>query len=167
MKTVEPILTELQALLREEMSLHAGLRDELRLECDEDGKLNSTEFIGLQQRKYNLVARIENLETKRMSKVSELAQQWEEPMESLTLGKIIDRSEETHGKPLKSCFDGLLALVEEIRELSRESGANANARLKAVESTLSVISDAARVHPTYSGKGKIQQRPPTFKATSA
>ena len=160
-------LLDLDQLLEEEVLLHEGLRDELAFECEKDGELGGTEFLKLQQRKYNLVARIENLETRRENKVRELAREWNETSEELTLSRIISKVEEDEAAVFQGRFNGLKALVEEIRHLAKESGQNAQARLKAVEATLSVVGEAARVHPTYSDAGKIRQRPPTFKNTSA
>ncbi|NIW85405.1 MAG: hypothetical protein GWN09_02175, partial [Gammaproteobacteria bacterium] len=57
--------------------------------------------------------------------------------------------------------------VEEIRTLARETGRNAQARLKAIDATLAVIGEAAKVHPTYSEAGRLTKRTPTFKQTSA
>jgi hypothetical protein len=57
--------------------------------------------------------------------------------------------------------------VEEIRRLAKETGANAAARLKAIDATLAVIGEAVKMHPTYSEAGRLQKRTPTFKHTSA
>lgn len=163
----ETLLNELTALLRDEMALHEGLRDELRFEAAHDGRLDGRSLLALQQRKVNWVSRIESLEGRRMNKVGELARSWGEPSEQLTLSRIIERAPAHDSEGLQDCFDGLRALVDEIRTLARETGANAQARLKAIEATLSVIGEAAKLHPTYSGSGRLQHKPPTFKQTSA
>lgn len=165
--TPETLLNDLEAVLREEIALHAGLRDELAAELEQDGALDSKAFIALQRRKYSHVTRIEAQESRRIAKVGELALHWDEAADSLTLRHIVARVPEAVGERLADCHAQLVALVEEIRELARETGSNAQARLKAVEATLQVVGEAARLHPTYSGRGRLQQKPPTFKSTSA
>jgi hypothetical protein len=164
---VDSLLAELKDMLRQEIDLHTALRDDLAFEAEHDGGLDSMTMLNLQQRKYHLVSRIEGVENRRISKVRELARGWNEPLDGMTLKKIIGRVDSAQAKELQACHEGLLALVESIRRLARETGANAQARLKAVEATLSVIGEAARVHPTYSEEGRLQQRPPSFKSTSA
>ncbi|MDH4247518.1 MAG: flagellar protein FlgN [Deltaproteobacteria bacterium] len=167
LNTASQLLEELSDLLRQELALHESLRNELVGERDNDGKVDGPNLLRLQQKKYHLVSRIETLEDRRISKVRELANIWAEPVESLTLKAIIGRVPESPAQTLSACHSGLLRLIEEIRVLARETGANAQSRLKAVEATLSIVGEAARMHPTYSGSGKIQQRRPTFKNTSA
>jgi len=166
-RPAEELLGELTDILSQELALHNGLRDELLVELEQEGRLKGREMLLLQQRKYNWIGRIEAIEERRIHKVAELARSWSESADNLTLKRIISRVEPDMAAQLDSCHNGLLALVEEVRRLARETGANAQARLKAVEATLSVIGEAARMHPTYSGAGRLQQQKPSFKTTSA
>ena len=167
LSTASRLLEELSDLLRQELALHESLRNELVAERDTDGKMDGESLLRTQQRKYHLVSRIESVEEHRIGKVRDLARIWEEPAEALTLRAIIGRIPEESGQSLADCHSGLMRLIQEIRSLAQETGSNANARLKAVEATLSVVGEAARLHPTYSGSGKLQQKRPTFKSTSA
>ena len=167
MNSEQAAIEAMAELLSQEVQLHEDLRGELTREKELDGSLNGPQVLRVQQRKYHLVGRIEALEAQRMTQVRELARQWEEPVEALTLRRIIERSADEQAGQLSGYHQALVSLLEEIGQLARETGANAQARLKAVEATLSIVGEAARVHPTYSGRGRIQQKPPAFKSTSA
>ena len=164
--TAEILIENISHLLRQELELHEGLRGELTQERDLDGELNGPAVLRAQQRKYHLVGRIEALEEQRMSKVRELARVWDEPVEQLTLRQIIARAPHEPAEQLSGYHKALLGLLEEIRVLAHETGTNASSRLKAVEATLSVVGDATRMHPTYSDRGRLRQKPPAFKSTS-
>jgi len=164
---VQNLLDNLKLLLEAEISLHEGLRDDLALEAEQDGKLNSQDFLQLQQRKYTRVHQIETLEAQRQEQVKALADAWSRPAGELTLQEISRQAGDSAGDDLRSYRESLLQLTEEIRNLAKRTGANAQARLKAIDATLAVIGEAVRLHPTYSPGGKIKQRPPTFKQTSA
>lgn len=164
---MHPALNPLCETLRDEVALHARLRDELAYEADREGKLGGGEVLRVQQRKYQLVEQIEEAEARRMEHVRELARAWDEAPEALTLSRIRQRCEPEMQSALAECHEHLLALVEEIRELARTTGAAASARLKAVDATLAVVGEAARVHPTYSEAGRLHKRRPTFKHTTA
>jgi flagellar biosynthesis/type III secretory pathway chaperone len=164
---VEDKLKELSALLREEVSLHEALKAELDLEVSQDGKPNGGELLRLQQRKHALVRRVNELEQDRVSVVKALARAWNQPPEALTLRRIIPRSPAAIGEELKDSHARLMELVDAIRTLAKTSAGNAQSRLKAVDATLSVIHEAAKVHSTYSGSGKLQAPPVTLKYTSA
>jgi FlgN protein len=164
---VETLLNELKALLSEEVALHEGLRSDLAYESEQDGQLPSADFLRLQQRKYYWVNQIEGIETRRIEHVRQLAEQWRVDPRKLTLREIIARSSSPLSEELQGYHGALTALVEAIRTLARETSANAQARLKAIEATLTVIGEAVKMHPTYSEAGRLQKRTPTFKHTSA
>lgn len=164
---IPPQIAQLKAILEEEIALHAGLREDLTAEAAKDGSLDSSEFLALQQRKYTRAHQIGGLEEKRMEAVRALAAHWQMPEAKLSLQEISHRVDGATGAELLMYRDSLLALIEEIRHLAKETGGNAAARLKAIDATLAVIGEAARLHPTYSQGGKVRQRPPTFKQTSA
>lgn len=164
---MDKLLDELKALLEDEVALHEGLRADLAFEAEHDGELSSADFLNLQQCKYYRVNQIEGLEERRLEQVRELAGHWQVDPRKLTLREIIARSPETLGEAFQGHHDALCALVEEIRRLARETGANAQARLKAIDATLAVIGEAVKMHPTYSEAGRLQKRTPTFKHTSA
>ena len=102
-----------------------------------------------------------------MEVVQALAEAWNEPAESLTLRQIIGRATHSLDEQLRICHERLLAIIDEIRALAQTTASNAQARLKAIEATLTVINDAVKMHPTYSGEGRLQKRTPTLKHTSA
>lgn len=160
-------LKELSALLRDEVSLHEALKADLDLEIQQDGKINGSELLRLQQHKHALARRIQELEQDRISVVKALAHGWSEPAEALTLRRIIPRSPEPVGQELQDSYTNLMKLVEAIRELARTASGNAQARLKAVDATLNVIHEVVKVHATYSESGKLQSPPVTLKYTSA
>ena len=164
---MEKLLNDLKALLGEEVALHEGLKADLTVESVQDGQLAAGDFLRLQQRKYYWINQIEAIEARRLEQVRELAGQWALDPRKLTLRAIIARV----GDPLDAEFQGyhaaLTHLVEEVRHLARETGANAQARLKAIDATLAVIGEAVKMHPTYSEAGRLQKRTPTFKHTSA
>jgi FlgN protein len=164
---VETLLTELKALLDEEVSLHEGLRADLAFESEQDGKLSSGDFLRLQQRKYYWINQIESIETRRMEQVKRLAEAWATDARKLTLREIISRAPSPADEEFTGYRTALKELVEQIRNLARETGANAQARLKAIDATLQVIGEAVKMHPTYSEAGRLQKRTPTFKHTSA
>lgn len=164
---MDNLLNELNALLGDEVALHEELRADLAFEAERDGELPSAEFLRLQQRKYHWVNLIEGLEARRMEQVRTLAGQWQVDARELTLREIIARVPEPLGEAFREHHTALRALVEEIRRLARDTGANAQARMKAIDATLHVIGEAAKMHPTYSEAGRLQKRTPTFKHTSA
>ena len=160
-------LTRLQEILAEERRLHAALRDELAREAALDGRMSSAELVEIQRRKQQWVAAIKEQEVLRMRVVDELAHAWNESDEALTLRRIAERVDEAHAQTFRDAHQALVELMEEIRELARKTAANAQARLKAIDATLSVINDAVKMHPTYSGQGRLEKRTPTLKHTSA
>ena len=164
---MQELLIELKSMLEHQISLHESLKTDLVCESEQDGTLSGTEFLRLQQRKYFWAAQIEEAESHRISQVKELAGHWNLEDKDIRLRDIIARSPTPIDEELSAKRETLIALVAEIRSLARETGANAAARLKAVDAALQVIGEAACQHPTYSGKGRIRQKPPTFKSTSA
>jgi len=154
-------------LLQEEVSLHQTLREELHEESQQDGKTDSASLLRMQQRKYHTARQIQDLENQRMALVKELAKAWQEPAGDLTLRRISAHAGGTMGQDLLATHGALLALVQEIRDLTRITAGNAGARLKAIDATLSVIHDAVKQHATYSEAGKLQSKPVSFKYTSA
>jgi hypothetical protein len=164
---VEKLLNELKALLGEEVALHEGLKADLAFESEHDGQLSSTDFLRLQQRKYYWINQIEGIEARRIEQVRQLADQWETDGRKLTLREIIARSPEVLAGEFTGYRQALTGLVEEIRRLAKDTGANAAARLKAIDATLAVIGEAVKMHPTYSEAGRLTKRTPTFKHTSA
>ena len=164
---MQKLLIELKSMLENQISLHEGLKTDLVLESEQDGVMSGADFIQLQQRKYYWAAQIEEAESHRISQVKELAGHWNLGDKDIRLKDIIARSPAPLDEELSVKRESLIALVSEIRALARETGANAAARLKAVDAALQVVGEAARQHPTYSGKGRIRQKPPTFKSTSA
>lgn len=163
----EAKLDALKRLLQEEVALHQSLKDELHEEAFQDGKHDGASLLRLQQRKYHTARQIQDLEGHRLALVKELAKAWQQPAESLTLRRIALLAPRADGEALIAAHATLMGLVESIRELARTTGSNASARLKAVDSTLAVIHDAVNVHATYSEAGKLQNKPVTFKYTSA
>lgn len=163
---MKTLLNDLKALLADEVALHEGLKADLALESEQDGKLSAGDFLRLQQRKYYWINRIEGIEAQRMDQVRKLAEAWDTDPRKLTLRAIIARSPAPLGTEFQGYHGALTALVEEIRALARETGANAAARQKAVDATLAVIGEAARIHTTYSEAGRMKKRTPTFKQTS-
>ena len=164
---MQKLLKELKTTLEQEIDLHLGLKADLAYEAEQDGELSGGDYLRLQQRKYIWAGQIEEIETRRVAQVNELAEKWEADEKKMSLREIIDRVADPFKESFRDSRETLIALVEEIRNLARKTGANAQARLKAIDATLSVIGEAARQHPTYSEEGRIQQRPPTFKSTSA
>jgi hypothetical protein len=164
---METKLDALQRLLQEEVSLHQALKEELREESLQDGKIDSASLLRMQQRKYHTARQIQDLESQRIALVKELAKAWKTPGEELTLRRISETVGGPAGQELLSAHGTLVSLVHDIRELSRLTGSNAGARLKAIDATLAVIHDAVNLHTTYSEAGKLQNKPVTFKYTSA
>jgi FlgN protein len=160
-------LTDLIALLQEEVSLHSALKADLDQEVAQDGKLSSGDMLRLQQHKHAIVRRIQELEHDRMALVKTLAKDWSEPAEALTLRRIIPRAPESIGLALKESYSTLMGLINGIRLLAKTAAGNAQARLKAVDATLSVIHETVKVHSTYSESGKLQSPSVTLKYTSA
>lgn len=161
------LLTDLKNLLTDEVALHERLRGDLTRELEQDGEISGADYLKLQQRKYYWVNQIESIESRRIGHVEALARDWDVEPRALTLRTIIARAPEAVADDLQGSFDALKALVEEIRGLGRKTGGNAQARLKAIDATLAVIGEAARMHPTYSEAGRIHKRTPNFKHTSA
>ena len=164
---MDKLLNELKALLGEEVALHEGLKSDLAFESEQDGELPAAEFLRLQQRKYYWINQIEGIESRRIEQVRQMAEQWEVDARKLTLREIIARSPDPVNEEFAGYHKALTELVEEIRALARETSANAQTRLKAIDATLAVIGEAVKMHPTYSEAGRLQKRTPTFKSTSA
>lgn len=160
-------LTELKALLNRQIALHEGLQEALQQEAARDGTLDSAALVALQQTKHQVVHDIQQLEAQRLGLVAEIAKLWGEKPADLTLRRIAGRAPAPLGPELGECHARLLALVADIRSTARQTGANSRARLKAIDATLAIIGEAARLHPTYSGEGRLQKLTPTFKQTSA
>lgn len=176
---MQQLLKELKSLLDKEVALHEELKGDLALELENDGQLSGADYLKVQQSKFYRAHQIETLERKRIGQVSELTRkisaaeepgagpEGNTPPRSLTLKEIIAQSPPEMGKELQGCHDALSALVNEIRRMAREAGGIAQARLKAIDATLSVIGETVKMHPTYSGEGRLEKRTPTFKQTSA
>ncbi len=164
---VEAKLKDLNQLLMEEIEIHEALKIELQQEAARDGELNGADLLKLQQGKIRKMREIQGLELKRMQLVDELAAAWNEDPAELTLRRIVPRASAEIGERLAACHEQLVALVESIRELARETAGNAQARLKAIDATLAVINEAIKMHPTYSEEGRLQKVTPSFKETSA
>jgi FlgN protein len=164
---VDKLLNDLKALLGEEVALHEGLKADLALESEQDGQLSAGDYLRLQQRKYYWINQIEGIEARRIEQVRNLAESWALDARKLTLREIVARTEEPVSVEFQGYHQALTGLVNEIRKLARETGANASARLKAIDATLAVIGEAVKMHPTYSEAGRLQKRTPTFKHTSA
>jgi len=163
---VDNLLSELQAILHQQIELHGALGDELEQEAARDGELDSNALIGLQIRKNRAARGLRELERRRLALVRTLAAEWAEPAEALTLRRIIPRAGEL-GPTLQACHAQLVERVERVRHLARVTSGNAQARLKAVDATLAVIGEAIRLHPTYSDAGRLHKVTPTLKVTSA
>ena len=164
---MEKLLNDLKALLGEEVALHEGLKADLAFESEQDGTLSSGDYLRLQQRKYYWINQIEGIEARRIEQVRKIAEDWAVDARKLTLREIIARAPQDDGAEFQGYHDALSALVQAIRELAKVTGANASARLKAIDATLAVIGEAVKMHPTYSEAGRLQKRTPTFKHTSA
>lgn len=176
---MQQLLKELKSLLDKEVALHEELKGDLALELENDGQLSGADYLKVQQSKFYRAHQIETLERKRIGQVSELTRkisaaeepgagpEGNTPPRSLTLKEIIAQSPPEMGKELQGCHEALSALVNEIRHMAREAGGIAQARLKAIDATLSVIGETVKMHPTYSGAGRLEKRTPTFKQTSA
>lgn len=164
---MDTLLNDLKAVLGEEVAAHEGLKSDLAFEAEHDGKLSAGDFLRLQQRKYYWMSQIEGIEARRLAAVHGLAEGWELDPRKLTLREIIARSPNPLDEEFRGHHAALTALVDEIRALARETGANAQARQKAIDATLAVIGEAVKMHPTYSEAGRLQKRTPTFKHTSA
>lgn len=164
---MEAIYHQLHVLLRAEIELHEELSAELEREAAQDGALDSAALIRLQALKQDKVRQIQALESDRIHLVCGLAEAWGEPKQDITLRAIIARAPARWATPFQECFERLQALVRRIRESARLTAGNAQARLKAIEATLAVIHEAIKAHSTYSEEGRLQQRTPTLKHTSA
>jgi hypothetical protein len=162
----EAMLQELSRILREQVGLHEALKGHLEEESAQDGRLNGAALLRAQQLKYQTARQIQELETRRMALVRELAKAWGRPPEELTLKRIVPRASPETGAELLASHAALTALMETIRELAGGTSANAQARLLAVDATLAVIHEAVKVHPTYSGAGKLRAQPVTFTHTA-
>lgn len=164
---METKLTHLKELLIEEIEIHEALKSDLQSEADQDGKLDGATLIHLQREKNRKAREIQAIESKRIQRVEEIAACWSLLPKELTLRRIIPRTPQPLNEQLAACHRQLVALVEEIRILARETSRNARARLKAIDATLAVVGEAARLHSTYSEEGRLQKVTPTFKQTSA
>lgn len=164
---MEAQLNKLKDFLAEEIAIHDALKGDLRHEAEQDGKMNGAELLRLQRQKNQQVGKLRELELLRIKLVRELAGAWGEDPDGLTLKRIIPRASPPLAGELLKCHGQLMELVSDIQELSRETSANAQARLRAVEATLAVINEAVQMHPTYSEEGRLQKVTPTFKQTSA
>ncbi len=160
-------LTHLNDLLREQIALHQALERELLTEAEQDGRLDGATLLTLQRNKQKHLREIHALEQQRLALVDELAAAWGEAPAELTLRRIVPRAPEPLAETLAQCHRQLLELVNRIRELAEVTAGNAQARLKAIDATLSIISEAVKMHPTYSEEGRLHKKTPTFKETSA
>lgn len=164
---METRLTHLNQLLLEEISIHEALKSDLRSEAEQDGKMDGATLLSIQKEKNRKAREIKILENKRIQLVEEIAAAWGESVQELTLRKIIPRAPKPLNEELSACHSRLVALVDDIRLLTRETARNAQARLKAIDATLAVVGEAARLHTTYSEEGRLHTVTPTFKETSA
>ena len=142
---MQKLLIELKSMLENQISLHEGLKTDLVRESEQDGVMSGADFIQLQQRKYYWAAQIEEAESHRISQVKELAGHWNLGDKDIKLKDIIARSPAPLDEELSVKRESLIALVSEIRALARKTGANAAARLKAVDAALQVVGEALRV----------------------
>ncbi|MBI3992742.1 MAG: flagellar export chaperone FlgN [Candidatus Lambdaproteobacteria bacterium] len=164
---MDELLTNLRDILQDEVTLHASLRQQLAREAEQDGELNAGDLVRVQLLKHECLEQILRVETRREALVSALSEAWGEETAQLTLRRIVARCAPEQGAALRAVHGELMALVTDIRRLARITAANAHARLIAVEATLGVIQDAIRQHPTYSDAGRLKNKTPTFKYTSA
>ena len=164
---MEEKLNLLHDLLGQEIALHEALKKELQQEAERDGQMDGLSLLQIQQTKQRKSREIQHAEQQRIALVGELAAQWSEGIESLTLNRIIELSPAEMGALLRECHVRLMGLVEDIRKLAKITSANAQARLKAIDATLAAITEAVNMHPTYSEGGRLHTVTPTFKQTSA
>lgn len=160
-------MTHLKELLIEEIGIHEALKQDLQSEAERDGTLDGATLLNLQQQKQRKVREIQIIENRRVQLVEEIAAAWGEPLQELTLRKIIPRAPQPLDGQLAECHGRLVALVDDIRALARKTARSALARLKAIDATLAVVGEAARLHTTYSEEGRLQKVTPTFTETSA
>ena len=95
----ETKLDALKRLLREEVALHQTLKEELHQESVQDGKVDGATLLRMQQRKYHTARQIQDLENNRIALVKELAKEWQEPADALTLRRISTRTGGKEGHP--------------------------------------------------------------------
>jgi hypothetical protein len=164
---VQEQLTRLQELLQEQVALHDTLHHTLAQEAELDGQLEPGALLRIQVTKHQCALRSQALEEHRMALVRQIAAATGNTAANLTLKQIIPLAPPEIGAELQRCHERLRATIEEIGRLTRETATNAHARLQAVEATLAVINEAVRMHPTYSEAGRLQNKTPTFKKTSA
>jgi hypothetical protein len=164
---VNKFLTTLRDLLQEEVELHDTLRRELEQEAESDGDMSAGTLLRIQVTKNQCAQRIQYLEEQRISVVRNIETNQGRSGAGLTLKQIIPLADEALGQELKDCHQHLQDALHDIRDLARLTGENAHARLQAVDATLAVINEAVRMHPTYSDEGRLHNKPPTFKYTSA
>ena len=157
----------LQDILEEEIAIHAALKQDLQLERVQDGRIDGMTLLKLQEEKNRKFHHIQVKEIERMGLVREIAADWGEDPENLTLSQIIPRVAPRLGEQLRDCHGRLIDLVNDIRDLAKITSSNAQARLKAIDATLAVINEAVKMHPTYSEEGRLETMTPTFKHTSA
>lgn len=164
---MDELLNKLRDLLRDEITLHESLRQLLARESEEDGEMTSTVLVGVQAKKLECLEQIQHLESLRLSLVQSLADEWGERAEDLTLRKIAAKADSELAEDFLDCHAELRGIVTNIRHFANITAANAHARLIAVEATLAIIHEAIRQHPTYSDAGRLKNKTPAFKVTSA
>ena len=164
---MEALIQDLVALLSREAERHrellAVLEDEVRL----DGQMEAATLVDLQRKKYGLAHAIAALEEERLRVVGKLARLWNVAPQDLTLRRIADRLADDGAQGLLALHSQLVTLVENIRQQAQAAGANAQARLKAVNATLDVMKDALNIHATYSEEGRLKKATPRLKNISA
>jgi flagellar biosynthesis/type III secretory pathway chaperone len=155
-ESVDKVVSELIALLNQEIELHKELLSLVQRDRGLLIDLSVEEIFENNKRKETCTLKIKMLEESRALLVEQLSQHFAIPPQELTLSKIISLIDEPHCSLLASTFSTLSALLKSIQEINQGSALIIKDSLYYFTRALDFLHCASLVSPTYVDSGKIK-----------
>ncbi len=153
-------------LLRKLEKTLVAMEKALAYELENDGKLNATDFTRLQQRKSRMAVEVQDVEKALVACAIELGTQWGVSNSPPCLKDLANCAAAENADAFLPLHQKLRQQAQDIQRMAAHTARNAKARLQAMDATLHVICEAAKLHTTYSGAGRLAQRTMHFTSKS-
>ena len=153
-------------LLRKLQQSMTEMEGALSHEIENDGQLNAGDFTRLQQRKARIAVEVVDLEKAITTCAAQLGTQWKVQAQPPRLKDLARAADAQGGEAFLSLQKDLQAQALHIQRMAQKTAHNARARLQAIDATLHVIGESAKLHTTYSDAGKLAQRAMHFTSKS-
>lgn len=153
---MDALVTELGALLTQEIELHKHLLSLLQEERELLINLSTEEILENTKRKETCILKIKMLEESRSVLVERLSHYYGLPAEELTLSRIVSLSEEPQRSTLDRVQSTLTALIKSIKEANRHNCLVVKDTLHYCNRSLDFLYSSSAASPTYAGGGRIK-----------